>query len=987
MAPPEENVSPPGSPTRDRAAERLAAQYAIVRVLAEASSLSAAAPKLLEAVCKSLDWDHAAVWRVDPQANVLRCVECWHRPELRFPEFEALSKRTTFPPGIGVPGRVWTSAQPCWVPDVLKDTNFPRAPVAAKEGLHAALGFPIVLNNEVLCVMEFFSREVRHPDDELLQMMAAVGSELGQFMERRSAARELEQLFALSQDMLCIAGFDGYFKRVNPAWQKVLGYTPEELFSVPYLERVHPDDRELTLREAQKLSSGARTIHFENRYLAKDGTYHWLQWNSTPLEERQLIYAVARDITELKASAQELRLAKEAADFANRAKSDFLANMSHEIRTPMNAIIGMTELALDTELTVEQQEYLSTVKDSAESLLRLLNDILDFSKIEAGRLELDRHDFDLRETLGDTIKTLGLRAHQKGLELACQVDSDVPEILVGDSARLRQVVTNLVGNAIKFTEHGEVVVRAGMAFAADGQVTLQFSVRDTGIGIPAENQQPIFDAFAQADTSITRHYGGTGLGLSISAQILALMGGRIWVESVAGRGSTFYFTAQFERGSSAAARRALPDLSQLEGLRVLVVDDNATNRRILTQMLTNWRMQPVAANGGASALALLEESAAQRNPFPLILLDSEMPGMDGFALAERMLLIPGVDGVTIMMLSSGMRPRTAARCRELGVRACLTKPVKQSDLLDAILEVLIASPHKPLHAKTVSPAPSGLRRLRVLVAEDQHANRALVSRILEKRGHTAFCVKDGKEALAALKAQPFDAVLMDVQMPGMDGLAATRAIRHREKSEGKHLHVVAMTAHAMKGDRERCLKAGMDAYVGKPIRQEELLHALEQPAASSAQSFMQDIARSVAPAPAAASPDSPFDAAELMKRIGGDHKLLRRLVEMVSADSAKTFAQLRKAVAQEDATALFNSAHALKGTLATLAARQASSTALQLENMGRAATFTGAAELLAALEKQSELALKALRKFASQAAPAAMPLPSKRPRPSRRTSQ
>ena len=983
MSASDENVSHSSAPNHARAAERLAAQYAIVRVLAEASSLSAAAPKLLEAVCMSLDWDFAAVWRVDPRANVLRCIECWHRPELRFPEFEALSKRTTFPPGIGVPGRVWTSAQPCWVPDVLKDTNFPRAPIAAKEGLHAALGFPILLHNEVLGVMEFFSREVRHPDEELLQMMAAVGSEMGQFIERRRATRELEQLFALSEDMLCIAGFDGFFKRVNPAWQRILGYTQEELFSVPYLERVHPDDREMTIREAQKLSSGARTIQFENRYLAKDGTYRWLQWNSTPLEERQLIYAVARDITKLKSSALELSQAKEAADFANRAKSDFLANMSHEIRTPMNAIIGMSELALDTELTAEQQEYISTVKDSAESLLRLLNDILDFSKIEAGRLELERRAFDPRETLGDTIKTLGLRAHQKGLELACQVDPEVPEVLLGDSARLRQVVTNLVGNAIKFTEYGEVVVRAGMAQAANGEVTLQFSVRDTGIGIPAEKQQAIFDAFSQADTSITRHYGGTGLGLTISAQILALMGGRIWVESEPGRGSTFYFTAQFERGPS-AARRAAPELAQLEGLRVLVVDDNATNRRILTQMLTNWRMQPVAADGGAAALAHLEESIAQSNPFPLILLDSEMPEMDGFALAERMHHMPGLDGVTIMMLSSGMRPRTAARCRELGVRACLTKPVKQSDLLDAILEVLTAAPHHAMRPRSVSPAPPGLRRLRVLVAEDQSTNRALVSRILEKRGHTAFCVQDGIEALTALKEHFFDAVLMDVQMPRMDGLAATRAIRRNEKSAGTHLQVVAMTAHAMKGDRERCMKVGMDAYVGKPIRAEELLHALEQSAAPAEPPPAQDSEPPVAT-------DSPFDAVELMKRIGNDGKLLRRLVKMVSADSAETFAQLRKAVAQQDAKALFNSAHALKGTLATLAARRAADTAFQLEGLGRAATFTGAAELLATLEEESAQALKALRKFASEGAvpkprPSAKPS-RKRPRPSRRSSK
>jgi two-component system, sensor histidine kinase and response regulator len=965
-----ENDPPPGAaPARDRAAERLAAQYAIVRVLAEAASLSEASPKLLEAVCTSLDWDHAAVWRVDAQAGVLRCVECWHRPGQHFPEFEALSRRSTFNPGVGVPGRVWSAAAPAWVPDVLKDGNFPRAPIAAKEGLHASFGFPVLLHGEVLGVMEFFSREIRTPDEELLQMMAAVGSEIGQFIERRRAGRQLEQLFTLSQDMLCIAGFDGYFKRVNPAWERTLGYTTEEMTSVPYLDRVHPDDREATVREAQKISSGVRTVHFENRYLAKDGSYHWLQWNSTPLEDQRLIYAVARDVTNLKRAAQELRLAKEAADFANRAKSDFLANMSHEIRTPMNAIIGMTELALDTDLTTEQREYLSTVKDSAESLLSLLNDILDFSKIEAGRLELDCHDFDLRETLGDTIKTLGMRAHSKGLEIACQVEPDVPEFLCGDSARLRQVVINLVGNAIKFTDHGEVVVHAGVEHARNGDVILQFSVRDTGIGIRKEKQRAIFEAFAQEDTSITRRYGGTGLGLSISAQILALMGGRIWVESILGHGSTFYFTARFQRGSAAAHKRALPDLTQLEGLRVLVVDDNATNRRILAQMLTNWRLAPVVADGAASALVLLEEAAKLNAPFPLVLLDSEMPVMDGFTLADRMRNLPGAHGATIMMLTSGMRPRTAARCRELGVAACLTKPVKQSDLLDTILEVLTASPHQPLLHRGVTPAPPGARRLRVLVAEDQRSNRTLVSRILEKRGHTALCVANGKEALAAIESQPFDAVLMDVQMPVMDGFAATRAIRRRQKRSGAHLPVIAMTAHAMKGDRERCLKAGMDAYVGKPIRADELLHTLEQ---------------SVAPASEPNAPASAevalFDEAELLARTGGDRKLLRKLVELVSADSRETLAKLRNAVEQKDSKTLFTAAHALKGGLATLAARRASETAFQLEKKGRAAELSGASALLTTLEKETAQALRALRKYSSgnrSGEPSAKP--SKRP--------
>ncbi len=955
-----------GVPASDRPAARLAAQYAVVRVLAEATSLAEVAPKILEAVCKSLNWDFGAVWRVDRAANVLRFVDCWHGYAFRFVEFEALCRRTEFLPGIGVPGRVWTTALPCWVPDVLQDTNFPRAPIAAKEGLHAAFGFPILLKNEVVGMMEFFSREIRRPDDELLQMMAAVGSEIGQFIDRRRAAEELEQLFALSQDMLCIAGFDGYFKRVNPAWEKTLGYTAEEMTNVPYLERVHPDDRERTIREAEKLSRGALTVHFENRYLAKDGTYRWLQWSSTPLEEQQLIYGAARDVTEMKRAAEELRIAKNAADSASRAKSDFLANMSHEIRTPMNAIIGMTELALDTDLSSEQREYLSTAKDAAESLLGLLNDILDFSKIEAGRLELDSREFDLRETVGDTIKTLGLRAHQKGLELACQIEPDVPEFLVGDPARLRQVLINLVGNAIKFTEHGEVVVHAGMERALNGDVILQFFVRDTGIGIPREKQRVIFDAFAQADSSITRHYGGTGLGLSISAQILALMGGRIWVESVPGGGSTFFFTAQFARSTSTAPRKSRPDLAQLQGLRVLVVDDNATNRRILMQMLTNWNLRPVAADGAAAAVKLLEQAAKSRELFALVLLDSEMPGTDGFTLAERIRDMPGIDGATIMMLTSAMRSRAAERCRELGVASCLTKPVKQSDLLDAILDALSGTPHVPSQRPSISAAPAGTRTLRILVAEDQPVNQELVLRILEKRGHSGRCVNNGKEALAAVEQEAFDAVLMDVQMPKMDGLAATRAIRRKEKSTGGHLRIVAMTAHAMKGDRERCLAAGMDAYVGKPIRPEQLFAALEHvseaaPSVRLVPSEPERAKRGIPPPQAL-----PFDQTELLDRVGGDWKLLREMVGMFAADAAQMLENLRQAVTQKDAKALFAAAHALKGALANFAAHGAAESALQLETLGRAGSLDGSTARAAALETETAQVVKALRGFASE---------------------
>ncbi|HKQ61784.1 MAG TPA: ATP-binding protein, partial [Candidatus Polarisedimenticolaceae bacterium] len=532
-----------GQPQIER---HLAAQYAIVRVLAEAPTLAAATPQLLQAVGESLGWDHGAIWRVDARAELLRCVEVWQAADVSFPEFAALSRRSTFAAGVGLPGRVWATARPAWILDVTGDPNFPRAAVAAREGLHAAFGFPIVFGRSVRGVMEFFSREVRAPDEELLRMMGAVGTQLGEFIERKRAEEELSRLFHLSRDLMCITGFDGYLRRVNPAWERTLGHDEDELKARPYLDFIHPDDRPATQAEAEKIAAGAEAIAFENRYRCRDGSYRWLSWNAVPLREGQLIFAAGRDVTDRKRAAEQLQQAQAAADAANRAKSDFLANVSHEIRTPMNAIIGMTELALGTRLTREQQEYLTAVRDSAGSLLGLINDILDFSKIEAGRIELEEVEFEPREVVGDTVRALAPRAHEKGLELACEVTPQVPETLVGDPMRLRQVVLNLVGNAIKFTSEGEIVVRV-----APDPGGLHVAVRDTGIGVARDKQAQIFEAFAQADSSTTREYGGTGLGLAICRQLVERMGGRIWVESEPGRGSTFHFTLALAPGRAA----------------------------------------------------------------------------------------------------------------------------------------------------------------------------------------------------------------------------------------------------------------------------------------------------------------------------------------------------------------------------------------------------------------------------------------------------
>ncbi len=764
--------------------------------------------------------------------------------------------------------------------------------------------------------------------------------------------------------------------------EQILGKTPFDLF--------HPDNHARILNRVNDLLEGHRVSVLEEKMVRLDGTMVDVEWAAAPFTYQggRAILVLLRDITERKLAEQKLRTArdelelrvaertaelaranvelaqaKEAAEAANRAKSAFLANMSHEIRTPLNAIIGMTELVLDTPLSPQQQGFLNSVKDSGEALLSLVNDILDLSKIEADKLVLEYAAFDVREVLGDTIKSFAVRAHKQGVELACRIGPEVPYRVVGDDHRLRQVIVNLIGNALKFTAQGEVVLQVDRQTPIEGKEELLFSVADTGIGIPAERQAAVFEKFEQGDSSTTRRFGGTGLGLAIAAGLVAQMHGRIWVESEVGRGSTFHFTARFGPADDPAAAAPAAELSYVYGLKVLVVDDNATNRRILEEVLRNWTMAPASAGGAREALELMQQAHDGGVPYRLVLTDAHMPDVDGFILADRIREDPALGSTVVMMLTSGDRLEDHPRCQQAGIAAYLLKPVKQSELFDAIMLALGVKTVRPhLDAAAARQTRRG-RPLHVLLAEDSLVNQQLAVPLLERHGHRVTVAGNGREAMAALQTQPqIDLVLMDIQMPELDGLEATAAIRAQEQATHRHLPIIAMTAHALSGDRQRCLEAGMDGYVSKPIHPEELFAAMERAIGAATDS----------PAPPTEAPPESgvVNWSEALEAVQGNQRLLKPVMEAALEETPRLLASIQQAITCNDATKLRLWAHTLKGSLRYFGKTPAFDEAYRLEKMGQSGDLREAAAAFQTLDVETGRVVRCLTDYLHRQGPA-----------------
>ena len=786
--------------------------------------------------------------------------------------------------------------------------------------------------------------------------------------------RKLSGAVEQSPSCVMITNTEGVVEYVNPKFTQITGIRADEMLgSEPRI--IQPGElSDDELKNLWETINRGEEWHGQYHNVKKSGERFWEFVSITSIRDRDgnisHFLFVSEDITELVGARHQVEEANTelaqintqlelAIDRANKlaiesqaasvAKGQFLANMSHEIRTPLNGIIGMAELALDTDLDDEQREYLDMVLESATSLLSLINDILDFSKIEAGKLELDPIGFHLRDSIGDTVKGLAFKCHSKGLEIAARIHPDVPDAVIGDPGRIRQILINLIGNSVKFTKEGEIIVSVEVESRSDKEAMLHFAVSDTGIGIEADKLETIFEAFAQADGSTTREHGGTGLGLSICSQLVDMMGGRIWAESEVDRGSTFHFTANFKIDENPETEPVVMEVEALIGMRVLVVEDNATNRQIFCEQLKSWGAKSYEATDGERAVEMIRKAAERGEPFELILIDALLPKMDGFALAAAICGDPGFGKPKMMMITSAGNRGDAARCRDLGISAYLNKPVKESDLLEAIMAVISESGKKKEGRRLVTRHTLRERRheLRILIAEDNPVNQKLARRMLEKRGYQVSVAGDGNEAVAALEKDRYDLVLMDLQMPELDGIGATIAIRSRENRSGEHIPIIAMTAHAMEGDREKCLRSGMDSYISKPMKAGELYTVIDKVIGLG-----EDYEQQAEGTADGRAHGIDFPAA--LEAVGGDKELLAELIELFLDDFPSQLAEMKQAVKKGDAETAAARAHSIKGAAGNLAFKGVQELAIEVEKMGISGNLKGVARLLDDLDAELE---------------------------------
>ena len=808
--------------------------------------------------------------------------------------------------------------------------------------------------------------------------------------ERKNSEERFRAMVEAAPTAMLVVNVSGDIVLINRQVEELFGYQRQELIgrSVEVLMPERFRAEHPALRQQFFRNSVPRDLEADLKLFAvrKDGFEFPVKVGLSPIEsaEGQVMICGVMDMSDQQRTLDAIQQAKDAAEASNRAKSSFLANMSHEIRTPMNGIIGMAQLLSQTDLRSHQRDYLATVEESAHILLRLLNDILDFSKIEAGKLELECQDFRISECVARASQMLALRAAEKGLEMACRVSPEIPDHLRGDCGRLQQVLVNLLSNAVKFTDAGEVLLDVNVDSITPDTVCLHFTVRDTGIGIPADKQGRIFRPFEQAEESTTRRFGGTGLGLTISGQLVEMMQGRIWVESEFGCGSTFHFTAQFKI-SLDQHQHAPTELTKLKNLRVLVVDDNHTNRRILSEMLQYWQMQPIVADSAAAARRALQNADMQGRPVRLILLDHHMPGEDGFQFAESVCENLKQNQCPVMMISSGSTPVDAEQWQKYGISRFMTKPVIAAELLNEMLH-LFGQFTTVVPQAAAAASDCLIQPRRILLVEDNEINRRVALGLLHARGHQVVVAENGKVAVDTFDAHEFDVILMDMQMPVMDGYEATASIRNRERQTGGHIPIVAMTAEALKGDRERCLEAGMDDYVAKPIVAAEMYQAIEQfPAVclasdgghlkaardgSSRTEHASDLPDRVdldtslhIPSEAVAAeisalPKIDWKGVKELLACGIDE--LHAFVELVEKEIASQLAEVRSALVARDSKLLRRSAHSLKGSVNYFGDEELFQAAFALERSGREESFEGTAEQLATLEREVARFLAAL---------------------------